>query len=115
MGKALNYLHQDRYIVHCDIRPSNILVFAFPEAGHSCIGQYFDVSECRLCQSGEEATSVLVKLADLGKACFIGPEGFSKRPSTPGHSAPEDILCLGRELLTEKVYICSYIIITRCV
>ena len=103
MGKALHYLHQDRYIVHCDIKPSNILVFAFPEAGHSCINQYFDALGCRLCQTREESTGVLVKLADLGTACFIGPEGFSKRPSTPGHNAPEDILYFGRELLTEKV------------
>ena len=89
--------------MHCDIKPSNILVFAFPEAGHCCIDQYSGTMGCRLCHNGEESNGVLVKLADLGTACFIGPEGFSKRPNTPGHNAPEDILYLGRELLTEKV------------
>ena len=105
MGRALNYLHHDRYIVHCNIKLSNILVFLFPEARHSCIIQCFNALGCVPCHNRDESNGVLVKLADLGKACFIGPEGFSKKPNTPGHNAPEDILYLGKEMLTEKVIV----------
>ena len=76
-------------------------MFAFPDTNHKCISEFTHRSlECTAIENGE---GVLVKLADLGTACNIGPEGFCKRPNTPGHNAPEDILYLGKELLTEKV------------
>ena len=77
-------------------------MFAFPDADHKCISTELIHStlQCTACENG---SGVLVKLADLGTACYIGPEGFSKRPTTPGHNAPEDILYLGKEFLTEKV------------
>ena len=79
-------------------------MFAFPDADHKCIGELTcSTLECTACENGEDGSGVLVKLADLGTACYIGPEGFSKRPTTAGHNAPEDILYLGKELVTEKV------------
>ena len=46
---------------------------------------------------------VLVKLADLGISAFVGPGGFHRKPSSPGHTAPEALKYAGKEPLSEKV------------
>jgi len=75
VGGALAFLLEDCYIVHCDIKLSNILVFAFPDSNRRCISEF----TCRSIENGE---GVLVKLADLGTASSIGPEGFCKLQNT---------------------------------
>ena len=65
MTEALAYLHETIGIVHNDLKCSNILVFEFPDIGHSCC----DGGECLGCSpclALPARCGVLVKLADMG-------------------------------------------------
>ena len=99
VSSALVYLHC-KGIVHYDIKPGNILVFRFPQAGHSCFAAGSSL-KCLACQPQDDG--VLVKLADLGISAFAGPGGFHRKPSSPGHTAPEALKYAGKEPLSEKV------------
>ena len=75
-------------------------MFRFPQVGHSCLTTNESV-KCMACQSQDGG--VLVKLADLGISAFVGPGGFHRKPSSPGHTAPEALKYAGKEPLSEKV------------
>lgn len=89
-------------IAHYDIKPDNILVFQYPPVGHSCFKKDDNDFLCTFCKA-DHTNRVLVKLADLGIAAFVGPGGFRRRSATPAHTAPEAIKYGGKEALTEKV------------
>ena len=75
-------------------------MFRFPQVDHSCLTTNGSV-KCMACQSQDGG--VLVKLADLGISAFVGPGGFHRKPSSPGHTAPEALKYAGKEPLSEKV------------
>ena len=102
----MDYLHQEKSIVHFDIKPDNVLVFQFPPHGHHCYAQGKPLKSisCIHCKGiGNSNPGVLVKLADLGISAFVGPGGFHRKLATPGHTAPEAIRHMGKEQMTEKV------------
>ena len=98
----MDYFHQEKSIVHFDIKPGNVLVFQFPQCGHQCYthGEPLKSLSCVHCSVHP---GVLVKLADLGISAFVGPGGFHRKQGTPGHTAPEAIRHMGKEKMTEKV------------
>ena len=101
MSSALAYLHK-KSIVHFDIKPKNVLIFRYPQPGHSCSPKWTSP----LYDSWhDDSKGVLVKLADLGISVFRGPNGFQRKMTTPGYVAPEVLKYSGKELLTEKVTI----------
>ena len=100
MSSALSYLHTEKNIVHFDIKPANVLVFKYPQAGHFCFSKETSLN-CESCYS--EGGGVLVKLADLGISALVGPSGFQRKSTTPTYAAPEVIKYSGKEPLTEKV------------
>jgi len=102
VSSALSYLHTEQNIVHFDIKPENVLVFKYPQAGHFCFSKQTSLT-CESCYS--EGGGVLVKLADLGISALVGPGGFQRKNATPTYAAPEVLKYLGKELLTEKVLI----------
>ncbi|XP_065916963.1 leucine-rich repeat serine/threonine-protein kinase 1-like isoform X2 [Dysidea avara] len=104
VSSALSYLHTEKNIVHFDIKPENILVFKYPQAGHFCFSKETSLN-CESCYS--EDGGVLVKLADLGISALVGPSGFQRSTTTPIYVAPEVLKYLGKEPLTEKVDIFS--------
>ena len=77
-------------------------MFRFPAIGHSCFNKSDTDFLCTSCNINHN-NRVVVKLADLGVAAFVGPGGFRRRPATSGHTAPEAIKYSGKEALTEKV------------
>ena len=89
-------------IVHFDIKPANVLVFKYPQAGHFCFSKETSLT-CESCYS--EGGGVLVKLADLGISTLVGPSGFQRSITTPVYVAPEVSKYSGKEPLTEKVRI----------
>ena len=103
----MDYLHQEKSIVHFDLKPDNVLVFRFPAQNHHCYeqGKPLESLSCRCCKGDGSNKGVLVKLADLGISAFIGPGGFHRKLATPGHTAPEAIRHMGKEQMTEKVVI----------
>jgi len=108
----LCYLHQEKSIVHFDLKPDNVLVFRFPQHGHHCYepGKPLESLSCKCCKGdSNNKPGVLVKLADLGISAFIGPGGFHRKLATPGHTAPEAIRHMGKEQMTEKVLYNKYI------
>jgi len=100
VSSALSYLHSEKNIVHFDIKPANILVFKYPQAGHFCYSKETSLN-CESCYS--EGGGVLVKLADLGISALIGPSGFQRKMATPIYAAPEVLKYLGTKPLTAKV------------
>ena len=101
----MDFLHQEKSIVHFDIKPDNVLVFQFPPHGHQCYveGKPLKSVLCVHCKGSNDNPGVLVKLADLGISAVIGPGGFQRKQATAGHTAPEAIRHTGNEQMTEKV------------
>ena len=104
MSSALAYLHTEKNIVHFDIKPENILVYKYPQAGHFCFSKETSLN-CESCYS--EGGGVLVKLADLGVSALVGPSGFQRKSSTPAYAAPEVLKYLGAKPISDKV--CTHV------
>ena len=102
MSSALSYLHTEKNIVHFDIKPANVLVFKYPQAGHFCFSKETSLT-CESCYS--EGGGVLVKLADLGVSALVGPSGFQRSTTTLVYVAPEVVKYVGNEPLNKKVNI----------
>jgi len=93
-------------VVHFDLKPQNILIFDFPRESHCCYTQ--DCKEvvsqqCIHCYKPGNINGVRIKLADFGISVRKGPIGFVRISATPGHTAPEALINLGQEQLTESV------------
>ena len=108
---ALEYLHEKQHLVHNDLRCSNILVFRFPDAGHTCHGMGTrSVFQCEACTLG----GVLVKLTDLG--ICVNPRAYRNKMNQLQRFIPE--CAEDGDLFTDKVNDISILLVlvsvSRC-
>ncbi|KAJ6548095.1 kinase-like domain-containing protein, partial [Mycena vulgaris] len=95
---GLQALHQVYHIIHCDLKPDNILI---SPAGHLCNADFGLSKQPTLAATDPVAARVLVKSCEVGKGGtrpYQAPEMF-----TPGkssfHGPPVDIWAFGMILL----------------
>lgn len=86
---GLDYLHRKCQIIHTDLKPENILLqHALSDIIFSPHGE---ISEIKTCRQNNESRETLVKVVDLGNACWTHKH-FTEYITTRQYRSPEAIV-----------------------